>query len=200
MNPLPFHLVTLSHSEWDVALAYAKHLGEDALPELRLDLFPEVDPEGLVDALKRRCLVTCRRVSEGGRWPDEDESGRLAQLVRALPGRPQWLDLEWDQPIPPEIQAARMMVLHAAWMMENVGHKEARDEISMIKFVVANTMLRVVDRALQVHGGLGVTDDTILAFWYRHERAARIYDGADEVHKASLARRILQRYENKVVR
>jgi acyl-CoA dehydrogenase len=52
----------------------------------------------------------------------------------------------------------------------------------------------VVDRALQVHGGLGMTDDTILAFFFRHERAARIYDGADEVHKVSLARRLLQLY------
>ena len=55
-------------------------------------------------------------------------------------------------------------------------------------------MQRVVDRALQVHGGLGMTDDTILAFFYRHERAARIYDGADEVHKVSFGRRALKAY------
>jgi alkylation response protein AidB-like acyl-CoA dehydrogenase len=55
-------------------------------------------------------------------------------------------------------------------------------------------MLKVVDTAIQVHGAQGVTDDTILAYWYRHERAARIYDGADEVHKTSLGRRILRRY------
>jgi alkylation response protein AidB-like acyl-CoA dehydrogenase len=55
---------------------------------------------------------------------------------------------------------------------------------------------RVLDRALQTHGGLGMTDDTPLAYWYRHERAARIYDGADEVHKASVARRILRRYQS----
>jgi alkylation response protein AidB-like acyl-CoA dehydrogenase len=55
-------------------------------------------------------------------------------------------------------------------------------------------MERVVDRALQVHGGLGMTDDTILAFFYRHERAARIYDGVDEVHKVSVAKRILGEY------
>ena len=96
-----------------------------------------------------------------------------------------------------EIQAARLMTLHAAWSIENLGAKAARDEVSMIKFVVANTMNRVVDRALQVHGGLGMTDDTILAFFYRHERAARIYDGADEVHKTSLAKRILDRYKSK---
>ena len=92
------------------------------------------------------------------------------------------------------------MVLHAAWMIENVGKKEARKEISLIKFVVANVMQKVIDRALQVHGGLGMTDDTILAFYYRHERAARIYDGADEVHKISVAKRILKEYENKKIR
>jgi len=55
-------------------------------------------------------------------------------------------------------------------------------------------MQRVVDRALQVHGGLGMTDDTVLAYFFRHERAARIYDGADEVHKTSFAKRCLARY------
>ncbi len=107
LSPLPFHLVTLTHPEWEQALRCAKRLGDDALPELRLDLFPDLDPEAMVDALKRRCLVTCRRVSEGGRWPDEEEAGRMAALFKALKGKPQWLDLEWDLPIPPEIQAAR---------------------------------------------------------------------------------------------
>jgi alkylation response protein AidB-like acyl-CoA dehydrogenase len=106
----------------------------------------------------------------------------------------------WISECAADIQAARLMVLHAAWKIETAGKKEARDEISMIKFVAANVMQKVVDRALQVHGGLGMTDDTILAFFYRHERAARIYDGADEVHKVSLARRILRRYEGKKVR
>ncbi|OQY04806.1 MAG: acyl-CoA dehydrogenase [Desulfobacteraceae bacterium 4572_123] len=99
-----------------------------------------------------------------------------------------------------EIQAARMMVLHAAWQIETVGAKMARSEISMIKFFVANVMQKVIDRALQVHGGLGMTDDTIIAFLYRHERGARIYDGADEVHKISVARRILKSYEGKQVK
>jgi alkylation response protein AidB-like acyl-CoA dehydrogenase len=91
-----------------------------------------------------------------------------------------------------EISAARLMTLHTAWKIEQQGWREARQDISMIKFVVANTMQKVVDRALQVHGGLGMTDDTLLAFFFRHERAARIYDGPDEVHKISLARRILR--------
>ncbi|ACL04159.1 acyl-CoA dehydrogenase family protein [Desulfatibacillum aliphaticivorans] len=99
-----------------------------------------------------------------------------------------------------EIQAARLMVLQAAWAMETKGHKEARKEVSLIKFYVAGVMQKVIDRALQVHGGLGMTDDTIIAFLFRHERAARIYDGADEVHKASIARRILKEYEGKNIR
>ncbi|PKN33856.1 MAG: acyl-CoA dehydrogenase [Deltaproteobacteria bacterium HGW-Deltaproteobacteria-19] len=91
-----------------------------------------------------------------------------------------------------EIQAARLMTLHAAWKIENLGVKEAREDISLIKFYVAGVLQRVVDRALQVHGGMGMTDDTIIAYFYRHERAARIYDGADEVHKVTVARRIIK--------
>ena len=106
----------------------------------------------------------------------------------------------WIAECAADIQSARLMVLHAAWLIETVGKKEARKEISLIKFVVANVMQKVIDRALQVHGGLGMTDDTILAFYYRHERAARIYDGADEVHKISVAKRILKEYEGKRVK
>ncbi|HOQ10428.1 MAG TPA: acyl-CoA dehydrogenase family protein, partial [Syntrophomonadaceae bacterium] len=94
-----------------------------------------------------------------------------------------------------EIQAAKLMTLHAAWRIDNLGQKAARVDISLIKFFVANVMQNVVDRALQVHGGLGMTDDTILAYFYRHERAARIYDGADEVHKINAGKRILREYE-----
>lgn len=100
----------------------------------------------------------------------------------------------WAAELDAEIRGARLQTLHAAWMIDELGAKAARDEISAIKFSVANTMLRAVDTAIQVHGALGVTDDTILSYWYRHERAARIYDGADEVHKTSLGRRVLRRY------
>ncbi|NOX32485.1 MAG: acyl-CoA dehydrogenase [Deltaproteobacteria bacterium] len=96
-----------------------------------------------------------------------------------------------------ELQAARLLTLNSAWQIDHNGASRARDSISMIKFVVANTMNKIVDRALQAHGGLGMTDDTILAYFYRHERAARIYDGADEVHKTALAKRILKTYQNK---
>ncbi|MGD2272970.1 MAG: acyl-CoA dehydrogenase family protein [Desulfobacterales bacterium] len=106
----------------------------------------------------------------------------------------------WIAECAAEIRAARLMVLHTAWTIENLGGKEARQDISLIKFMVANVMQKVIDRALQVHGGLGMTDDTIIAFFYRHERAARIYDGADEVHKVSVARRILRDYEGRQVK
>ena len=101
---------------------------------------------------------------------------------------------QWAAELDAEIRGARLQTLHAAWMIDRHGAKAARDEISAIKFSVANTMLHAVDTAIQVHGALGVTDDTILSYWYRHERAARIYDGADEVHKTTLGRRILGRY------
>ncbi|HOD27797.1 MAG TPA: acyl-CoA dehydrogenase family protein [Syntrophales bacterium] len=106
----------------------------------------------------------------------------------------------WIAECAAEIQAARLMTLHAAWKIETLGVKEAREDIALIKFYVANVLQKVVDRALQVHGGLGMTDDTILAFFFRHERAARIYDGADEVHKATVARRILKGYAGRDVR
>ena len=93
-----------------------------------------------------------------------------------------------------EINAARFMVLHAADKMDKEGSKAARMEISTIKFFVANVLMQVLDRSIQVHGALGITDDTLLSFWYRHERGARIYDGPDEVHKASLAKSILRQY------
>ena len=64
----------------------------------------------------------------------------------------------------------------------------------MIKFHAANFLMRVLDRAIQAHGGLGMTDDTPLAYWFRNERAGRIYDGPDEVHKLVVAKRILKRY------
>ena len=93
-----------------------------------------------------------------------------------------------------EINAARLMVLHTADAMEKEGAKAVKDEISTIKFFVADVLMKVLDRAIQVHGALGITDDTLLSFWYRHERGARIYDGPDEVHKSSLAKSILKKY------
>jgi acyl-CoA dehydrogenase len=93
-----------------------------------------------------------------------------------------------------EIDAARLLVLHAAWKIDQLGAEEAREDISLIKFHVANVMLAVVDRAIQALGALGISDDTVLSWFYRNERGARIYDGPDEVHKTVVAKRILKRY------
>jgi alkylation response protein AidB-like acyl-CoA dehydrogenase len=101
---------------------------------------------------------------------------------------------EWIAESRAEINAARLLVLDTAETIERAGAKAAREEISLIKFHVANVLSRVLDRAIQTHGALGITDDLVLAWWYRHERGARIYDGPDEVHKAAAARLILKRY------
>jgi alkylation response protein AidB-like acyl-CoA dehydrogenase len=93
-----------------------------------------------------------------------------------------------------EISAARLLILDCAGAIDRDGAASARESVSTIKFFTAGVLQRVLDRAIQVHGALGMTDDTPLAHWYRHERAARIYDGADEVHKSVVARRILKRY------
>jgi alkylation response protein AidB-like acyl-CoA dehydrogenase len=93
------------------------------------------------------------------------------------------------------INAARLMVLDTARSIDLYGAPAVRDQISMIKFFVPKIMLEILDRAIQVHGGLGISDDTILSFYYRHERPSRIYDGADEVHKSALARSILKSYK-----
>ncbi|HSR52256.1 MAG TPA: acyl-CoA dehydrogenase family protein [Acidobacteriota bacterium] len=94
-----------------------------------------------------------------------------------------------------EINSARLSVLHAAWTIDQKGTKAARQEISCIKFQVAGVMQRVLDRAIQLHGGLGVSDDTPLAWFWRHERASRIYDGPDEVHKIAVAKQVLKEYQ-----
>ncbi len=92
------------------------------------------------------------------------------------------------------IDAARLMVLSTAKMIDEEGAAAARNRISSIKFFTANIMLQVVDHAIQTCGAAGLTDEFLLSFWYRHERAARIYDGADEVHKLALAKSILKKY------
>jgi acyl-CoA dehydrogenase len=94
-----------------------------------------------------------------------------------------------------EMLAARLMTLHAAWKMDTQGVMAARKEIALIKFYGAGVLHDVVDRALQAHGGLGYSTDLPLEAMYRYARAARIYDGPDEVHRASVARQVLRGYE-----
>jgi acyl-CoA dehydrogenase len=93
-----------------------------------------------------------------------------------------------------EIEMARLLTLKAAWMMDTVGNRHARTEISAIKVAAPNVALKVLDRAIQVHGGAGVSQDFTLAWAYAHLRTLRLADGPDEVHKLSIARRELAAY------
>ncbi|MDA8398028.1 MAG: acyl-CoA dehydrogenase family protein, partial [Actinomycetota bacterium] len=94
-----------------------------------------------------------------------------------------------------EIDQARLLTLNAAWLMDTVGNKGARTEISEIKVVAPNVSLRVIDRAIQVFGGAGVSEDTPLARMYAGQRTLRLADGPDEVHRMTIARRELRKYK-----
>ncbi|MEM8963909.1 MAG: acyl-CoA dehydrogenase family protein [Acidobacteriota bacterium] len=142
------------------------------------------------------------RIHHAMRWIGICERAYRLMCARAAsrelaPGKPlgsRQVIQHWIAECRADIHAARLMVLDAAAKMEAAGPKAARVEISMIKFWVAGVLQRVLDRAVQVHGALGVTDDTLLSFWVRHERGARIYDGPDEVHKTVVARHELKSY------
>jgi alkylation response protein AidB-like acyl-CoA dehydrogenase len=125
--------------------------------------------------------LMCSRAAEREISPGEPLGTR--QIVHA-----------WIAECRAAIDAARLLVLRTAWRIDAEGAHAVRDDVSLIKFHVAGVLQEVLDRAIQMHGALGLLDETPLAFWWRHERAARIYDGPDEVHKTSVARRILGRY------
>jgi alkylation response protein AidB-like acyl-CoA dehydrogenase len=130
---------------------------------------------------ERSFELMCRRAADREIAPGKPLGTR--QIIQA-----------WIAESRAEINAARLAVLQAAWKIDNEGLVAARQEISCIKFLVADVMLKVIDRAIQVHGAAGLTDETPLATFLRNERGARIYDGADEVHKMVVARRELKRF------
>jgi acyl-CoA dehydrogenase len=102
--------------------------------------------------------------------------------------------LDWIAEARIELEMTRLLTLKAAWMMDTVGNRHARTEIAAIKVAAPNMALKIVDRAIQVHGGGGVSDDFGLASAYAHLRTLRLADGPDEVHKLSIARRELAPY------
>jgi acyl-CoA dehydrogenase len=97
-----------------------------------------------------------------------------------------------------ELEMARLLVMKTAWLMDTVGNRHARIEISGIKFAVPNICLKIVDRAIQVHGGGGVSDDFPLAAMWAGLRTLRLADGPDEVHKLSVARQELRRQRERL--
>jgi acyl-CoA dehydrogenase len=94
-----------------------------------------------------------------------------------------------------QMQAARLMTLHAAWKIDQVGASNARTEIAMIKYFGSRILFDVIDKAIQVHGSLGYSTDLPLELMFRQARSFSIVDGPDEVHRVTVARRMLRNYE-----
>ena len=130
---------------------------------------------------ERALELMCRRVRG---------AGRVRQALAE-----QGVIQEWIADSRIEIDQARLLTLKAAWLMDTVGNKGARTEISAIKVVAPKMALRVIDRAIQAHGGGGRRDDFPLAAMYAGLRTLRLADGPDEVHRMQLARRELRKYE-----
>jgi acyl-CoA dehydrogenase len=133
-----------------------------------------------IGTAERAIEMMCRRANER-----ESFGGKLAekQFVQDFIAKSR---METDQ--------ARLLTLNAAWQMDTEGKRAARQAISMIKVVAANVVMDVLDRAIQVHGALGMSDDTPLAGMWRFSRMLKVADGPDEVHKMVVARRELNRW------
>ena len=133
-----------------------------------------------IGTAERAIEMMCRRANER-----EAFGGKLAekQFVQDFVARSRM-----------EVDQARLLTLKAAWQMDTEGKRAARQTISMIKVVAANVVMDVLDRAIQVHGALGMSDDTPLAWMWRFSRMLRVADGPDEVHKMVIARRELHRW------
>jgi acyl-CoA dehydrogenase len=135
-----------------------------------------------IGSCERAIEMMCRRANQR-----EAFGGKLAdkQFVQDMIAKSR---LETDQ--------ARLLTLEAAWQIDEFGKKEARRKISMIKIVAANVVMDVLDRAIQVHGSLGMSDDTPLASMWRYSRMLKVADGPDEVHKMVVARRELNKFSS----
>lgn len=177
---------------------YASH-AELRFTDVRVPVANRIGAEGAGFALAQERLGP-GRVHHCMRWIGICERAFRLMVQRAAtrqlaPGQPlgaQQAVQHWIAECRAEVDAARLLVLDVAQRIEREGQQGARDGVSLIKFHVAGVLGRVLDRAIQVHGAAGLTDETPLAYWYAHERGARIYDGPDEVHKSAVAKRILK--------
>ncbi len=195
-----FHIVENTSVMGERGQGWASH-GEIRYDDCRVPQSNRLGAEGMGFVIAQQRLGP-GRIHHCMRWIGICERAfdlmcRQATLRELAPGRTlaeMGPVQNWIAESRAEIDAARLLVLQTAYKIDREGAYAARDDISLIKFHVAGVLQAVLDRAIQVHGAMGMTDETPLAFWYRHERAARIYDGPDEVHKWSVARRILSRY------
>ncbi|GBD85318.1 (R)-benzylsuccinyl-CoA dehydrogenase [bacterium BMS3Abin02] len=195
-----FELVRNTSVMGETGSGWASH-AEVAFTDCRVPVGNRIGDEGAGFVLAQERLGP-GRIHHCMRWIGICERSieimcRHAVDRELAPGRPlasRQVVQHWIADSRAEANASRLMVLDAASKIEREGIRGARTEVSAIKFYVANTLGRVLDRALQTLGGMGMTDYTPIAFWYRHERAARIYDGVDEVHRNLVARTELAKY------
>ncbi|MFN7974951.1 MAG: acyl-CoA dehydrogenase family protein [Acidobacteriota bacterium] len=181
----------------DPGEGYMSH-GEIAFDACRVPQESRLGPEGQGFAIAQERLGP-GRIHHCMRWIGIAERAfdmmrarahaRRIEAGEALAGKD--IVKAWIAECRARIDAARLLVLRAAWRIDRQGQEATRTDVSLIKFHVAEVMLEVVDRAVQVHGALGLTGDTVLSWFYAHERAARIYDGPDEIHKLAAGRRLL---------
>ncbi len=136
-----------------------------------------------IGAAERALELMCRRASERVTFGQPVASRANVQ--------------DWIAEARIEIDMARLLTLKAAWLIDTVGSKHARTEIAAIKVAAPEVALKVIDRAIQVHGGGGVSQDFPLAWLYAHVRTLRLADGPDEVHKMTIARRELRAHQPK---
>jgi len=133
-----------------------------------------------IGAAERALELLCRRASE--------------RITFGAPVATRANVQDWIAESRIEIEMLRLLALKTAWLMDTVGNRHARTEIAAIKVAAPNVALKVIDRAIQVHGGGGVSDDFPLAWMWAHMRTLRLADGPDEVHKMTIARRELRRH------
>lgn len=184
----------------DAGAGWESH-AELTFTDVRVPVANRIGDEGAAFTLAQHRLGP-GRVHHCMRWIGISERAFDLMCHRAVsrelaPGEPlarKEVIQHWVAESRAEIDAARLLVLEAAAKLEHAGASAARESIAAIKFFVAGVLQRVLDRAIQVHGAAGLTNETPLALWWSHERGARIYDGPDEVHKQSLGRAILKRY------